>query len=632
MPRRVTPEPRQCHRPNHPDDPEGRDLEEPLVEREIRRSDSGLEVAVGQRDQPDEDRHDRRVAVEPAGAESSCASEELAGTIEIGPHRQCPREEARLRRPEAGHLRHRLLIHRVDQRQPPLRECSCDGVVAGEHRRLTRGERHGKGHVERKTLVADERRCEPAGAVDVAVTVEQTDPPRQDLGHRHDVVAPGEPIGRGQHVVDVADPVERLGGVPRHRRRQTRTVRADPGGVAIADAVGHAGCGEPVEAVEPHGLQQLVPARRSRVRGDLHQRAVDQAGQHVEPRPRLRGCAHLVDAAHVEAAPEDGELGEHPLLVVVEQIPAPVHHRLEGLLTLTARPPSTREQGEPLVETGLEFGEREVADPRRREFDRQRNAVELRTDPVDQLQAVLADDEVGRRRRGASEEQLARLARVGAHRRDPPHPLAVGAERLATGRQDRERLRPAQQVVGDVGGVVDQVLAVVEHDQRRGTIGVLDDQIGQPAAPLPRATTDQADRHRHLLDDLVRIARGTEIGQPRSPVVAGARVGRHLERDPGLAAAAHAADGHQPMVGQQPIELLDLRSTTDELGQLHRQVVQLGAHRPQRRMLPVVQLPEPDPLAEISELVLTEVDARRRPGGVDTPGRTPRSGRDGRHR
>ena len=102
------------------------------------------------------------------------------------------------------------------------------------------------------------------------------------------------------------------------------------------------------------------------------------------------------------------------------------------------------------------------------------------------------------------------------------------------------------------------MFAVVEHDQRRSAIGVLDDEIGQPAAPLGRATADQADRHRHLLDDLVGVARGAEIGQPRASVVAGARVGRHLERDPGLATTTHAADGHQPMVGQQPIELLDL--------------------------------------------------------------------------
>ena len=273
-----------------------------------------------------------------------------------------------------------------------------------------------------------------------------------------------------------------------------------------------------------------------------------------------------------------------------------------------------------------------MADPRGRELDCQRDAVELRTDPVDQLHSVVADDEVGRRRRGTSEEQLARLARVGPHRRDPPHPLAVGAECLATGGQDRERLRPAQQIVRDIGGVVDQVLAVVEHDQRRCTIGVLDDQLRQPAAPLGRPSADEADRHRHLLDDLVGIARGTKVGQPRSSVVAGARVCGHLERDPGLAATAHAADGHQPVVGQQPIELLDLGATTDELGQLHRQVVQLGTHRPQRRMLPLVQLPEPDPFTEISELVLAEVDARSRLAGVDTPGRTPRSGRDGRHR
>ena len=85
-----------------------------------------------------------------------------------------------------------------------------------------------------------------------------------------------------------------------------------------------------------------------------------------------------------------------------------------------------------------DLGQRQRPHPRRRQFDRQRHAVEAAADLGHRGGVVVGDGEVGPGPAGAVGEQLDRL--VGQRqRRHPPAHLAGHPDRLTAGRQQRQR-------------------------------------------------------------------------------------------------------------------------------------------------------------------------------------------------
>ena len=76
------------------------------------------------------------------------------------------------------------------------------------------------------------------------------------------------------------------------------------------------------------------------------------------------------------AAREHGEQAEEPLLVRRELVVAPLDGRLKRLMTRHRGPRSAGQQAEAIVEPLADLIDREHLDPRGRELDRQRNAIE----------------------------------------------------------------------------------------------------------------------------------------------------------------------------------------------------------------------------------------------------------------
>ncbi len=131
------------------------------------------------------------------------------------------------------------------------------------------------------------------------------------------------------------------------------------------------------------------------------------------------------------------------------------------------------------------------AHSRRGQLHRQRDPVEPGAHRGDQRRALVVDDEVRSRPVRPIEEQPRRLVRVrplhrrrlvarrDAQRRHPPHELTVDAERLAAGHQQPHVRALRHQRVDELGHRVDEVLGVVDHQQRRAPIA----EMTRP--PLP---------------------------------------------------------------------------------------------------------------------------------------------------
>ena len=96
-------------------------------------------------------------------------------------------------------------------------------------------------------------------------------------------------------------------------------------------------------------------------------------------------------------------------------------------------------------------------------------------------------------------------------------------------RRRRRRAAP-QQVLGDLGGRRDHVLAVVEHDQQLAVA----DQLGQPAR------VGQVERGRDRGADAGGIADGRQLDQAPAERQAGRLGAGHLQREPRLAHPARA--------------------------------------------------------------------------------------------
>ena len=138
----------------------------------------------------------------------------------------------------------------------------------------------------------------------------------------------------------------------------------------------------------------------------------------------------------------------------------------------------------------------------------------------------------------------------------------------------------AQDRVDEVGGGRQDVLAVVEHEQqtparqRRRRCSSVTDASG--------AGRD-AQRGRHRVGHGRGVADGGQLDQPDPVGELVRQLGGDLDGQAGLADAAHAGEGHQPVGAHQLADLLHLELAADEAGELHRQVPGRGVERPQRR-------------------------------------------------
>ena len=166
-----------------------------------------------------------------------------------------------------------------------------------------------------------------------------------------------------------------------------------------------------------------------------------------------------------------------------------------------------------------------------------------------------------------------------------------------------------QQAVDDGGDVVEDVLAVVEHEQRA--------LAGEHRGECGRGVGDdrRTDRHGDRVGDGRRVGQPGEVDEPHPR--SAAQLGRALHGEPRLADAADAGQRHEREAVQRLEDAHRVDVAADEGRALDGQVRHVDCSAPgvreRRREVGVVELPEALGLDEVAQVVDAEV-GRARPG------------------
>ena len=224
---------------------------------------------------------------------------------------------------------------------------------------------------------------------------------------------------------------------------------------------------------------------------ELHQALVHEAGHHVEDVDRLDRVAVRGDrfgGVQPERGVEHGQSAEHGALALGECVHAPRDRRQQRLLAWQHGSSAAGEEPERVVETGRQRRDGHRSHACGGELDRQRDAVQAGADLRDVGSSVLVDGKVGACGAGPVDEQphgviagerLERGVRSGLRcpqRRDPPGDLARHAERLAARDQDTDCWTGTEEPLDELSNCVEDVLGVVERDQRRAVLVEVADQ------------------------------------------------------------------------------------------------------------------------------------------------------------
>ena len=187
------------------------------------------------------------------------------------------------------------------------------------------------------------------------------------------------------------------------------------------------------------------------------------------------------------------------------------------------------------VETSLELGDRERPQPRRGQLQREGDAVEAPAHVADAPEVVVGRLEPRPGQRGAVEEQLHRLGVeaervvVGhGERVDDVDRLPDEAERLAAGGHHAHRPSGLEDLLGEEGGLAEDVLAVVQHQQHLRAAEAVADGVGQQAGLLLLDAERGGDRCGHAVGR--GGVGGADVGEADQPDAVG--VMAHASRRP----------------------------------------------------------------------------------------------------
>ena len=126
---------------------------------------------------------------------------------------------------------------------------------------------------------------------------------------------------------------------------------------------------------------------------------------------------------------------------------------------------------------------------------------------------------------------------------------------------------------------IEQVLRVVEHEQQRARFEMAYERLGEAHARLACNAEDVCDRVRHQRG----IGERRELDEPCAVWIRLEHIGRHLQCEPRLPAAAGACQRQQVRRVEMRDHLCDLILSTDEARRVPRQVVRNRFERAQRR-------------------------------------------------
>ena len=170
--------------------------------------------------------------------------------------------------------------------------------------------------------------------------------------------------------------------------------------------------------VLPQRLEHLVP--RGVVGPGLHHehRLRDETGQRVDDVPGLEVVTthHRGRGRRVEGPGEDAEAVEHQPVHRVQEPVRPVDRGPQRAVALDGGSAPAGEEPESLVEQPGDLGRRHGDDPRGRQLDRERDAVESPAHLGHGLRVRCVDDEAGSGSFRTLAEQAARVTRLDRHR------------------------------------------------------------------------------------------------------------------------------------------------------------------------------------------------------------------------
>ncbi len=234
-------------------------------------------------------------------------------------------------------------------------------------------------------------------------------------------------------------------------------------------------------------------------------------------------------------------------------------------MPLRRAPVTAAEQREPVVEPSFHLVDRHAADARGRQLDGEGGTVQPRTDAP---HGVHGQDGSGTRRTCPLGEQPdggpVGLDGQGCER---CHDLAGDGERCPRGGEHPELRVGGEQVGGERGDPVDEVLAVVQHEDRRSVAEGSDD----PAGDVRDDDVPQRAGGAHLGDPEQGGERGDDVlgGPERSELDdhdrgVGRQPGGDRLREAGLAEPARTEDRDQPVAGQEVRDGGEVRLPSDQ--------------------------------------------------------------------
>ena len=300
--------------------------------------------------------------------------------------------------------------------------------------------------------------------------------------------------------------------------------------------------------------------------------AVDELQERPEQvgRPRcIRG--DRLGGVEAEVAREHAEAREQRLRILAQQVDAPLDRRADRALPLRDVARSGREEREDAVEPREHRGGRQGADPRCRELERERHALERLADAHDIRRVLGGQVEPGISGPGAIPEHphsrgLEQLLDRGlgvflrkGKRFDVEDVLAPHAQPGAARHEERRAGERGQQGE-DIHGGRDHLLEVVEHDEVAAAGARRSDLLVEGAVARVAHPEVAGDRRQHV-GGLAHLREADERHAVESPL----REPGDLDGEAGLADAARADEGDEALhIPAQPVqEGCDLRLAAD---------------------------------------------------------------------
>ena len=265
-----------------------------------------------------------------------------------------------------------------------------------------------------------------------------------------------------------------------------------------------------------------------------------------------------------------------------------------------------------------DLGAGEHGHPGSGELDAERHAVDEPAD-AERLRCVV-DGEARHDLSGPFDEQAhcggAPVVVVRkAETLDVEHPLTLDVEPLSRRRQKLD-VRCALDHLAQKPGAFDQMLEVVEHEQRRALAEVVEQLVLRREAVV-RAVDGELDRLGDGRREEVRRGDGGERDEVDAVWVAVDAASGGLQGEPGLAGPARADKREQaaPRVIQQPVDRFELRHASDERRSWQREILHARLDRLEQREVagePVdLELVDALRCAQVLEAVHTQVAHNR---------------------